>query len=316
MKVRAIVLSLVLLAFTAPLARADGPISLAQYRQAIDEALALVDQALRAAPAQRPDLLLQAARRLGDAQEVQLESGGLIRLNNAAAITEIEQAARAPESADGVRKAEGRVRALQAFLADLPAAATASERATLHDILNQPPFKPSELADWFSRLLQQFADWLNGWSAPSTNFSIRPEDIVVALAILVTLAVFAFILISLRRNFAGEAQLKSANPNGEGLTAPVALKEARELARSGNYRSAIRQLYLASLLLLEERGRLRADRSLTNREYLAALKGEPQVAHTLEPIVETFDRIWYGFEPISGPEFERYQQQVETLKDL
>jgi hypothetical protein len=38
----------------------------------------------------------------------------------------------------------------------------------------------------------------------------------------------------------------------------------------GDYRTAVRYLYLSLLLLLEEHGLLRYDRPLTDREYLQA----------------------------------------------
>jgi hypothetical protein len=61
---------------------------------------------------------------------------------------------------------------------------------------------------------------------------------------------------------------------------------------------------------------LRYDRTLTNREYLNAVKNEPKTRSALEPIVDTFDRTWYGFGTVDQAEFEKYQRQVESLKEL
>jgi hypothetical protein len=94
------------------------------------------------------------------------------------------------------------------------------------------------------------------------------------------------------------------------------LSEARQFANAGNYRDAVRELYLATLLMLDERGLLRYDRSLTNREYLDAIAGEPAVRAALEPIVNTFDRTWYGFQAMGQEEFERYRRQVEGVREL
>src|SRR5438105_3325024 len=91
---------------------------------------------------------------------------------------------------------------------------------------------------------------------------------------------------------------------------------AQQLAGMGDYRTAMRQLYLSTLLWLDEHAYLRYDRSLTNREYLRALAKAPALRDALQPVVEAFDRVWYGFAPISAPEFERYRNQVDAIRNL
>lgn len=59
----------------------------------------------------------------------------------------------------------------------------------------------------------------------------------------------------------------------------------------------MRYLYLAALLRLDERGQLRYNRALTNREYLDRVQDNPHLQAALPPIVETFDRVWYGYAP-------------------
>jgi hypothetical protein len=101
---------------------------------------------------------------------------------------------------------------------------------------------------------------------------------------------------------------------GEPLTAELALQRAQELSTGGDYRTAVRYLYLSSLLLLEERGLLRYDRSLTNREYLRTVAHRPELAAILREVIDVFDRVWYGFQTLNPGEYEAYVLRVETLR--
>lgn len=90
----------------------------------------------------------------------------------------------------------------------------------------------------------------------------------------------------------------------EPLTPEEAMVSAEDARQNADYRNAMRFAYLACLLELDSQGRLRYDRSLTNREHTQQLNNQPQLARLMESIVNTFDRVWYG---IQIPDEEVYQ---------
>ncbi|MFO7537418.1 MAG: DUF4129 domain-containing protein [Chloroflexota bacterium] len=92
------------------------------------------------------------------------------------------------------------------------------------------------------------------------------------------------------------------------------LHEGQKSLQQGDPRRAVRQLFLATLLLLEERGEVPPDRALTNYELLQAVVERPQLTTLLAPIVETFERVWYGFETLATPEYERLVAHVEQIR--
>jgi hypothetical protein len=92
------------------------------------------------------------------------------------------------------------------------------------------------------------------------------------------------------------------------------LQEGRQQLREGDYRRAVRQLFLATLLLLEERGDVPPDRALTNHELLQEIQERPSLTTALAPVVDTFERVWYGFESLAAPEYERLVAHVEQIK--
>jgi len=101
---------------------------------------------------------------------------------------------------------------------------------------------------------------------------------------------------------------------------PQTSVRADELAATSetvrDYRAAVRYLYLSSLLMLDERGMIRYDRTLTNREHLQQIADQPQLHELLRPVVSTFDRVWYGFAPLNEIRYQEFRQNVERLREL
>ncbi len=98
---------------------------------------------------------------------------------------------------------------------------------------------------------------------------------------------------------------------------PASSAEARAQAHSmagvGNYRAAVRQLYLAALLHLDEQGLLSFQSDQTNREFLAQTSPGSTVRSHLQPAVETFDRVWYGEREPDQSTFESYRAEIDEL---
>jgi hypothetical protein len=101
---------------------------------------------------------------------------------------------------------------------------------------------------------------------------------------------------------------------------PRTSESAQELAQqsehSGDYRSAVRYLYLACLLLLDERGLIRYEAALTNREHLLQVADQPRLRDLLASVVNTFDQVWYGFEQIDAVGYTRFRAEVERLSQM
>lgn len=312
----ALVTMLVLAVMWAGHALADSPVSLADYRRTVAGTLSLVEQAIAEKDFDaRAPLLNRAADMLGGVQNVQLDGGEQVPVHNEQLAAQMRaQAVAGTASSDRLSALRPRLQALLAALNMAPAAASADEDAKLHDLLARPPFAqevqiPSEL----ERLIDEWLSRLFGATARGI-FSAR--DLIVVLGMLLIVVVLAFFLINLRRNAVGEAALPQESPAADAPTSAAALDRAQNLAGAGDYRAAVRQLYLSTLLWLDEHGQLRYDRSLTNREYLRVVAHAPVLRDALQPIVEAFDRVWYGFAPVSAGDFEQYRARVEAIRSL
>ena len=93
------------------------------------------------------------------------------------------------------------------------------------------------------------------------------------------------------------------------------MQRAQTLSNQGDYRNAVRYLYLSSLLVLDERGLLRYDRSRTNREYLRSVSSRPELSKPLGDVIDVFDRVWYGFDSVNEEDFESYVKHVDELRE-
>lgn len=96
-----------------------------------------------------------------------------------------------------------------------------------------------------------------------------------------------------------------------------ALQAAEELAAIGDYRGALRLLYLSVLHKLSLMGLIDRDENRTNWELLRLLqqRGHRQVHGILLPVTRLFDRAWYGEVAISSSEYrEAYDATSAILR--
>ncbi len=124
-------------------------------------------------------------------------------------------------------------------------------------------------------------------------------------------------LSSLLGGFVEDAEIRRWQADGDApITARQARKMAAEMAQTGNYREAVRHLYLSALFKLEETGFVPRDRSKTNRELLAAAAAVAPLIEHLQPVVDTFDQVWYGVREPDDATFRAYAAEIDQLERL
>ncbi|MGC1375929.1 MAG: DUF4129 domain-containing protein, partial [Anaerolineales bacterium] len=196
----------------------------------------------------------------------------------------------------------------------------AADLAALQPILERPEFQwdrpPSPLEQWWNDLWARINDWFNKlFGQNGVNIPI-PGDIFTIVAIILLVFVLLYVFRGLFSDFISEASMDEEQMAGdELLTAETALQKAKDISRGGDYRTAVRYLYLSSLLTLDERGLMRFDRSKTNREYLRSVAAFPQLSVPLRDVIDVFDRVWYGFRTLDEDSFQHYVEKVDQLRE-
>jgi hypothetical protein len=134
---------------------------------------------------------------------------------------------------------------------------------------------------------------------------------VVFLAIIV-LGVGAALILSIRmlRRRQSVRKEKKQTVLGEeieeGVTPADLAAAALAAGRAGDYRTAIRKLYISLLYELAERNIIEIESQATNREYLARVSGFPPLLKPMRYLTDRFDYFWYGMFASSEEDFKEY----------
>jgi hypothetical protein len=198
---------------------------------------------------------------------------------------------------------------------------TTARLELLQEILARPEFNtPMSLWDRFWQWLRNLLSrWLPDSEAGSGNgllaWLVRAVPWVISVGIVAVITwLMTYWMQRLLRSFVKDARLdKAAAGNDLPRSAAEARQQARTAAQTGQYRDAVRRLYLAALLQLSELNLIHFERSLTNREVLTSVAADSPIRSHLEPVVDTFDQVWYGVQEPDQATFDAYEQEIDQL---
>jgi hypothetical protein len=199
-------------------------------------------------------------------------------------------------------------------------------RTRLEDFIATVRDWVDRLLEWLGELLQKLfrRDRAGGGFA-----GISVTRLLLILLVAVLAAVVAVALVRALRSWHSPVELTAqpvpAVPDLEAqdvhagqLPADGWSRLAAELLERGEYRLALRALFLASLALLAERGLLTLARFKSNRDYERELDRRahalPGLAAQFAGNVQLVDRVWYGQHGISRADAERFAQGVEEMR--
>jgi hypothetical protein len=142
--------------------------------------------------------------------------------------------------------------------------------------------------------------------------------IAVVLAVLVAVLVRAFV----KRDVDG-AQLEVSTTESMALSQdPMSALSrppegwahlADELAARGEYREAVRSLYLALLSRLHREGAILYDSTLSNWDYLRHFKGRREWLPPFRELTRRFDFAWYGNLPVGQDGYRDFRAITQPM---
>ncbi len=295
---RLIVVLLALLVAWPAATMAQAPdLTLDEYAQLVREAFAA---------AQRNDEigLREAATKLTALKSVATADGSALPVNNQWLADELAK------SAPNIRAIRERLGA-QVEVLTLARTSAPADQEALKTILAAPPFAEQAPPEPPSAPSWGFWEFFFG----ANNFV---TGCLTVLAVIVVTGVIGYVIITIRNGMARGVRrpaVNTAEHEERTLSSGKAIQRADEVAVEGDFRKGVRYLYLSTLLWLEERGVLRYDRTLTNREVLEAVPSGSPLRTRLTPVVQTFDQVWYGFAEIDQTAFDAFRQQVTALRE-
>lgn len=186
---------------------------------------------------------------------------------------------------------------------------------------------------WLSKLIRDFFEWLRKREPQERDtpkidgpsVSMGAANAVMIGAIVLVVAVLLVILIrSVKLKDKSNAVLDESNGLQQQPLAHDAMSAlskpsetwaglADELAARGEYREAIRHLYLALLSRLHRDGVIDYDPTFSNWEYLFAFKGSSSAKTAFKELTRRFDFAWYGKLGVDALAWTMFRQITEPL---
>lgn len=293
----------------------SSTVAIEDYWRLVEETLALVNSLESTTPETAHTQLGLVAEQWAGVTAVSTADNEVIQLDHAFLLAKFR--ADPPD----LTAVSGFLEAMLAARDSWPAAThNLADLDPLSDLLSKEEFQWPEASrepNRFGDLLGRFFQWLDD-VFPDTGLNLGGAwlgDLLGIVGAVILAAVLFSAFRGLFLDFIAESDLREREAlEEEMLTAETALKKAQTLSSGGDYRMAVRYLYLSTLLIMEERGLFRYDRAKTNREYLRSLQGQPELVLILGDVVEVFDRVWYGYQPLSQVDYSQYQTRVEALR--
>ena len=237
-----------------------------------------------------------------------------------------------------LNEASGRLRALDEHLRRveaLEANDTGNAREKISEILSRPAYQPEQetavgafVKKWMRKVrgflgeiysaLTRLLEKLFGASAQGGLIS-KLLVIAVLAAALMTLVLLA------RRIRVPKAKRKKTRlVLGEEIAADGTSRDLAEAglaaARAGDFRTAVRKLYVSLLYEMGERNLIELDDSATNHEYLTSVSRFTALAGPMRYLTDRFDYVWYGMFPSSEEDFAvylaRYEEAMERTRTM
>jgi len=183
----------------------------------------------------------------------------------------------------------------------------------LHDILARPDFRramrgggqdPRNVGQWLLLHLRRLLDRLGGLQ--ETNYGLFLVAVIVGTVLLAALLAHITYTVARALRTAGKPGAAKAKVIREGPKTPDDLRrQAEGLASRGDYREAVRLLYVALIRGLQLKGVLPRTSAHTNWEHLHQLRARPDLVAVVRPFTETFDAKWYGRRPAEAADVDR-----------
>lgn len=192
----------------------------------------------------------------------------------------------------------------------------ASDKARLQEILSRDEFVDLEKADGpgllervLNVVLDAIADMFAGTEIPDGAASAISTGLVVATVIGLLVLIFWLS----KKVIWKPARKRMPLVGEEAMRGSVEyLQEAKRLGEAGEWREAVRYLFLALLFSMQEKSWIRVEPWKTNWEYAAELQyNYPQAVDMFRRHARLFEKVWYGQGQREDQLFWAHVQELE-----
>ena len=201
-----------------------------------------------------------------------------------------------------------------------PRHASTQDRQQLDEILKRSEFQERgehPVSKFIRETREQILKWLadlleplfGGKTGEGVGFVLRLAIIAAAAVALALLGRAVWQAVGRRRSAAVRGKkIIFGEEIDESTTAADLASQARALAAKGDFRGAIRRLFVALIYQLDERELVRLRPQATNREYLALVRRFDRLHPVMASLTDTFERVWYGEATIDRGAYDAFER--------
>lgn len=156
------------------------------------------------------------------------------------------------------------------------------------------PKEPNPIFKWLENRFKDLLDLFPDVSMPPGAPMVLAYMLIgIVLLVLAGVVIWTVRTIILQRQ--GRRPGVFRNDGEMERSSRMQLEEAGREADEGNYQEAIRLMFLAMLLMMDEQGWVRAEKWKTNYEYAEELNDrQPEISESFELAARLFERVHYG----------------------
>lgn len=195
-------------------------------------------------------------------------------------------------------------------------------REAVAEVLAQPEFRrvrddSRSWAEWLAEHLNAALLWLRDrlWGLPGWL-----SWFIVIWMVLTVVAILAHLVFVLASQFGVGGSRQTGHRRDEGRICGIqnpdfdaVFAEAQRQLEARHWAAAVRYLYVAAILWLDQRGMVRFRAAKTNRDYLNELTTHAGAQQHFRVMTSTFDRVVYGG---AAPSESTCRTMAATLESL
>lgn len=184
-------------------------------------------------------------------------------------------------------------------------------RGEIRSILDDPRFQQTDYSKSIKQFVQKISSFFQFFqSKDKPKFSLDLDTILKKISFGLTLFL-PFLLVYWLSRF-GSRNFTLRRPTPERIKSTNrhdSLEKARNLAEEGEYREAVRYLYLETLSLLRDEKLISEELQQSDYDHLRALRhklgGSHPLCHTFQILLQLFQEKWYGMRPCTQENYLR-----------
>ena len=196
-----------------------------------------------------------------------------------------------------------------------------SVRAAVRNVLSQPEFRhihadPAAESNWWKEKIDDFFSWIRTWAWGLPGWLLW---LLIIWMLLTLVAILVHFVYTISQQFGGGRRVWRTDQrtgrvyNFNRLDLDMVRRAAQQHIEAGNWTMAVRLLYMAAILWLDQRGLVAFREHKTNHDYIRELAPHATVQQEFRTLTSAFDGIVYGGHV---PTAEMCQQMKSTFENL